>query len=179
MSEFGLKFLAGVAAYVVAFLTAAGPLLYASHLSSRLPKDLHKEDEEGQVSKGNRSIAIRMGARMLCQAILIRHAVFATVAVVRSLFVYRYPFVESLLLIGRSLLLIVAINILAMFSIYAAEATFKMFTKKIDEDRQIAKDNVAVAIFVAFALLAITLVLDPGMEDFASAFIPLGRTGLS
>jgi len=185
MSELGLKFFAGAAAYVVAFLTASGPLLYASHLSSTLGKYLHKEDEDGgedeesKVSKGNRSIAIRMGARMLCQAILIRHAVFATVAVVRSLFVYRYPLTESLKLVGRSVLLIILINIMAMVSIFVAEETFKFFTKKIKEDREINKDNVAVAIFVALALLSITLVLDPGMEDFANAFISLGRSGLS
>lgn len=178
MSDFGLKFLAGVVAYIVAFLTAAGPLLYASHLSSRLLAYLHRNDEEGQVSSGNRSMAIRMGTRMLCQAILIRHAVTATAAVVRSLFVYQYPFAEGLQLIGRSFLLIVIINILAMASIFAAEETFKKFTKKINEDVEIKNDNVAVAIFVALALLAITLVLDPGMEDFANAFIPLGRTGL-
>jgi uncharacterized membrane protein YjfL (UPF0719 family) len=179
MSDFALRLSAGAVAYVVAFLTAAGPLLYASHLSSRLPAFLHGYDEERQVSKGNRSIAIRLGARMLCQAILIRHAVYATAAVVRSLFVYQYPLVDSLWLIGRSIFLIFVINILAMISILAAEETFKFFTKKINEEAEIERDNVAVAVFVAFALLSITLVLDPGMEDFANAFIPLGRSGLS
>lgn len=181
MSELGLRLSAGIAAYVVALLTAAGPLLYASYLSSKLLSFFHKTGdggEENQVATGNRSIAIRMGARMVCQAILIRHAVFATVAVVRSLFVYRYPVDESLWLIGRSVMLIIAINILAMVSIFAAEETFKLFTRKINEDAEIRKDNVAVAIFVALALLAITLVLDPGMEDFANAFIQLGRSGL-
>lgn len=200
MNEYWLKLLAGLVAYVVAFLTAAGPLLYASHLSSlfsegRLRRKRSKvpvaagpgeggepdpgSAEEVQVSMGNRSIAIRMGARMLCQAILIRHAVFATVAVVRSLFVYQYPFAESLELIARSLALIIVINILAMLSVFWAEATLKAFTSKINEDEEIQKGNVAVAIFVALALLAITLVLDPGMKDFAEAFIPLGRAGLN
>ena len=45
-----------------------------------------KLDEEKYLLSGNRSIAISLGSVVLSQAILLRHAVFPTMVVLRDLF---------------------------------------------------------------------------------------------
>jgi hypothetical protein len=55
---------------------------------------------------------------------------------------------------------------------------FTRLTGKIPEHEEILKDNLAVAIFFAFALLSITLILNEGMEDLSRSLIPAGPTGI-
>lgn len=170
---------AGLLAYGVAILVGAGPLVY---LLFRFDIKLllnKKIDEEGLLQAGRRSIAIELGAKIFCQALLIRHAVFAVMAVVRSLFVDEYTSSEVGWLIFRCLLAIIVIVVLALVSVEVASRLFKHLTRNLQEDEEIYKnDNVAMAIFFSLVLLAITLVLNEGMADFSRSLIPFGRTGI-
>jgi hypothetical protein len=51
-------------------------------------------------------------------------------------------------------------------------------TGDLPEHEEILRDNVAVAIFYGFVLLAITIILNEGIEDLARSLIPYGRSGV-
>jgi uncharacterized membrane protein YjfL (UPF0719 family) len=179
-----LVLFAGLLAYGVAITLGAGPLVYlALVLDTALTKQL---DEEGEINKGNLPIAIELGTTILCQAILVRHAVYAAMAIIRSLFVEDLSRGESAWIILGSLVSMAVIAILALASVHVAGAIFKRFAKlelrrkpvmNIDEAIR-KRRNVAMAVFYGLVLLAITVVLNEGMEDFSRSLIPYGRAGL-
>jgi hypothetical protein len=176
MGDFNLLNLgAGVAAYLVAMAFALGPLVYLAH---RFDLALtRKVDEEALLAQRRRSVGIRVGAVLVCQAVLIRHAVPAAMDVLRTPFAYEVPGTETLAMIGRSALFTGFIVVVALSSLKVAGGLFFRLTK-IDEDKEIFEnDNVAVAIYYALVLFAITLVLNEGMHELARSFVPFGRTG--
>ncbi len=67
---------------------------------------------------------------------------------------------------------------MAIGSVWLAGWLFTRMTGDIPEQEEILRDNVAVAIFYAFVLLAITVILNEGIEDLARSIIPYGRSGI-
>ncbi len=165
----------GLVAYVLGVVLCVLPVLFGNFmwLKSRWTRDI---DEEDLLKQGHRSLAIHLGSLFVCQALLVRHAVNAVTQVVRNLFIYRYPFKDALWLLGLCCLFVLLITSLALISVRIAEWSFKRLTGKLKEDEEIKRDNVAVAIFSALVILAITLILNEGVEDFAQSLVPLGRT---
>jgi hypothetical protein len=168
---------AGLIAYFVAIVIGTGPLVYvAFFVNVALTKRL---DEESQIGKGDLAIAVELGTTILCQAILARHAVYAAMAVVRSLFVDELSGQDYAWIILRSVLCSLVIVTLALGSVQFAGFMFKKFTGAMRIEEAIRqRSNVAMAVFYALALLAITVVLNEGMEDFSRSLIPYGRAGI-
>jgi uncharacterized membrane protein YjfL (UPF0719 family) len=80
--------------------------------------------------------------------------------------------------LGQCVLFFVVIAALSFGSVLLAGWLFTRMTRKIPEQQEIRNDNVAVAIFYAFALLAMTVVVNEGIEDLSRSIIPYGRTGV-
>lgn len=178
MSELGFASLvAGFVSYLLALLIGVIPLAY---IAFRLRLTATKSfDEEGALRDGNRAVAIHLGAVMLCQAILARHAVFAIMAIGRSLLVEELSAGETVGVLLRSFVMLIGLSALAMLSIWFAEQVFSWLTKGLDEQKAIQNGNVAMAIFFSLVLLAITIVLNDGMEDFSRSLIPYVRSGVA
>lgn len=172
-----LGILAGLIAYCVAVLLGAGPAVYASYW---LDKVLTTEiDEDRLLQQGHRAIALELGTTIFCQAILIRHAVYAAMAVIRSLFIEDLIWSDSAWVISRSILCVVIIVTLAIGSVHVSGFLFKKLMRHMKVEHEIReRGNFAMAIFYSLALLAITLVLNEGMEDFSRSLIPYGRAGI-
>lgn len=172
-----LVLFAGLLAYVVAIVLGTGPLVYVVKIvDTALTKRI---DEDAKINEGHLPIAIELGATILCQAILVRHAVYAAMAVFRSLFIEDLSWSDSTWIIARSLLCVVVIAVLALASVHVAGAIFKRFTRHMNIEEAIReKNNVAMAVFYGLALLAITMVINEGMEDFSRSLIPYGRAGI-
>jgi uncharacterized membrane protein YjfL (UPF0719 family) len=163
---------AGLVAYAVAVL-AATVLVF---LTYRLNMLLSRREAEDLLRSGHRSTAIALGAVLLSQSILLRHAVFPTMAVVRDLFLAPAPVARVLAVVGQCALFFVIIGVLSVASVVMAEWLFTKLTGRIAEQEEIRKDNLAVAIFFAFAVLAITVIVNEGMEDLSRSLIPYGAT---
>lgn len=170
------SFAAGVLAYGVAaglaiVLVFGTFRLHAAVLTSR-------RDEEQMLLSGHRSLAIALGATLLSQAILLRHAVYPTMAVVRDLFLGQPTLAAVAKVVAQCALFWLVVAVAAIGSVLLAAWLFTRMTGRLPEQAEILKDNVAVAIFYAFVLLAITAVLNEGMEDFSRSLIPYGPTGV-
>lgn len=166
---------AGLLAYAVGFLVGVVPLVHWTLFQIARTK----VKEEDLLLAGNSAIAIDLGSTMLCQAILARHAVFAIMAVVRALFVENPSGAEAGGVLFRSFLVFLALTGISFFSVWLAGRFFRSMTRRLDEEAAIRKGNVAVAIFSALALLAITVILSDGMEDLSRSLIPYARAGIT
>jgi uncharacterized membrane protein YjfL (UPF0719 family) len=167
--------LAGLVAYGVAVLLATLLVFGTYRINTLLASRL---EQERLLLSGHRSIAISLGSVMLSQAILMRHAVFPAMAVLRDLFLVRLSPGVVLASLAQCALFFVIVSLASIASVVLAVSMFTRLTGKIPEHEEILKDNQAVAIFFACALLSITLILNEGMEDLSRSLIPAGPTGI-
>jgi uncharacterized membrane protein YjfL (UPF0719 family) len=167
--------MAGVMALAVAVVTAVILVFLLSRANALIT---HRLDVEGLLREGQVGVAISAGAILLCQAILVRHAVFPVMAGARDLMLS--PFQARAALAGgvRAALIVTVITAAAYGSVALASLLFTRMTGSLDEHEEIRRNNVAVAVFHAFVLLAITAVLNEGIEDLARSLVPYGRTGI-
>jgi uncharacterized membrane protein YjfL (UPF0719 family) len=135
-------------------------------------------DEEQLLRQGNRSVAIALGAVVVGQAVLLRHAVFPSMVVLREVFLAPPSPGEALRAIGQCVLFFAIVAFLAAGSVALATWLFVRMTPHLPETEEILRDNVAVAIFFACVLLAITVLLNEGLEDLSRSLIPYARTGV-
>jgi uncharacterized membrane protein YjfL (UPF0719 family) len=164
---------AGLIAYGVSVVLAT-LLVFGTY---KLATILARVDDEKHLASGHRSIAIVLGAVLLSQALLLRHAVFPIMAVVRELFLAPGSFRSLFVVLGQSVLFALAIAAMSCGSVALSAWLFTKLTGALDERAEIRRDNVAVAILFGFALLAVSLVLSEGVEDVARALVPIGPRG--
>ena len=165
----------GLLACGVAILMATLLVFFTYRVNTFLANRLK---EEQLLLAGHRSVAIALGTVMLCQAILMRHAVFPVMAVIRDLFLVRLSPEMLLMSIAQTALFVVAVGLAAVGAVVLAVYLFTRLTGAIPEREEILKDNVAVAIFFMFALISITLILNEGIEDLSRSLLPAGPTGI-
>jgi hypothetical protein len=137
-----------------------------------------RQDAERMLLSGHRSVAIALGSVVLSQAVLLRHAVFPAMAVVRDLFVQPLSWRATLVVAGRCALFFAALSVISVASVLVAGWLFAHMTGALPEREEILRDNVAMAIFFGFVLLAITLIVNEGVQDLARSLIPYGRGGI-
>ena len=167
--------LAGLLACGVAVIVSAALVFVTFRLNTMLRR---REAQERLLLAGNRSVAIALGATLLSQALLMRHAVFPVMAVLRDLFLERASLYTIVIVTGQCALFFAVIAAVSLGSIWLAGWLFTRMTGDLPEHEEIFRDNVAVAIFYAFVLLAITVILNEGIEDLSRSLIPYGRAGV-
>ena len=176
MSTFDLpSILAGVLACGVAVIVSATLVFVTFRLNTMLRG---REAQDRLLLAGNRSIAIALGATILSQAILMRHAVFPVMAVLRDLFLGRASLYTIVMVAGQCAIFFFVISAVSLGSVWLASWLFTRMTGDLPEHEEIFRDNVAVAIFYGFVLLAITVILNEGIEDLSRSLIPYGQTGI-
>lgn len=135
-------------------------------------------DEDALLLAGNRSVAIVLGATILCQAILLRHAVFPIMVLVRDLFLMPSNFGGVAWVILYCGLCFLIISVVCVGAVAGASWLFRRLARQIPEHQELLRDNVAVAIFFAMVLLSITLVINEGMYDLSRSLIPYPDSGV-
>ena len=151
--------LAGLLACAVAVLVSTALIFVTFRLNSMIRR---RGEQSRLLLAGHRSIAIALGARILSQAILMRHAVFPVMAVIRDLFVEHASFSTILTVAFQCAVFFVIIGAVSIGSVCLADWLFNWLTGELPEHEEIFKDNMAVAIFFAFVLLAIPPTLRGG-----------------
>jgi uncharacterized membrane protein YjfL (UPF0719 family) len=170
-----LSIAAGFIAYGVAILVSSIMVFLTFRLNTLLRKRTAQED---QLKSGHRSMAIALGSTLLSQAILLRHIVFPVMAVIRDLFVQEGRTASLGLIILQALSFFAVISVLCIVSVWLGSLLFTKMTGALDEHREIENDNIAVAIFYAFVIISIALILNEGIEDLSRSLIPYGQSGV-
>lgn len=166
---------AGMAAYGVAVVVATLLVFVVYRANAFITREV---DEEGLLRGGHRSVAISLGAILLSQAVLLRHAVQPVMVMVRDLFLSSPTLRDAAATALRCAGVVALLTLVAFASTALAAFLFTRMTGALDERGEIHRDNVAVAIFHAFVLFAITAVLNEGMEDLARSLVPFGPRGV-
>lgn len=166
---------AGMIAYVASAIAAVLLVFVTYRVNTLLTSRI---DEERLLLAGNRSVAIGLGAILLSQAILMRHAVFPTMVVVRDLFLKPVSWRAAVWVVAHCLAFFLVTGAVAFGSVAIATWLFAKMTGPLPEREQILKDNVAVAILFAFVILGVTLIMNEGLEDLSRSMIPPPRSGI-
>jgi len=175
MAEFNLwSIVAGVISYLLAIL--AGFVMIRAAL--KFETLLTPEDDVELLRRRHRSTAIVLGSTLLCEAILLRHIIFPVMSVIRALLLGNVLAGSTSWILARTALLVAIIFALSLGSVEVARRSVAKFTVNLKDDEEIARDNIAVAVFFAFVLLSITLLLNEGMELLARSLIPFGQGGI-
>lgn len=182
-----LVLLAGLAGYLVSVIASTALVLLFFRLNAKLlPGGKVTAMFTGESSSQALAPAIVLGAATLCEAFLLRHAVFVIMAIVRDflvshgnhLFAGHVPLGSVLRTIWLSTCLLTVLSMISVMSIWVAGAFFNWMTRGIDELAEIASGNIAMAVFFAFVLFAVTAILNEGIEDFSRGLIPFTRPGV-
>jgi uncharacterized membrane protein YjfL (UPF0719 family) len=166
---------AGLLAYLLSVVASVLLVFGTYRLNTVLTRGF---DEERLLQEGHRSVAISLGAVVLSQALLLRHAIFPSMVVLRDLFLVRPDLTAMLWALGQCLAFFVVVALLAVGSVTLAAWLFTRMTPRLSESEEVQKDNVAVAIFFAAVLLAITALLNEGLEDLSRSLIPHASSGI-
>jgi uncharacterized membrane protein YjfL (UPF0719 family) len=166
---------AGFVAYGVSLLAAILLVFLTYRINTILTS---KSGEEKHLLEGNKAVEISIGSVVLSQAILLRHAVFPTMAVLRDLFIRPAALTSTLWAIASCILFFIIIGLLSLGSVWLAGNLFTRMTRKLPEQEEILKDNVAVGIFFGLVVLGITLIINEGLEDLSRSIIPYQKSGV-
>jgi uncharacterized membrane protein YjfL (UPF0719 family) len=137
-----------------------------------------KLDQERHLLAGHRSVAIALGSVVFSQALLLRHAVFPTMVVIRDLFLKPFSAAATAVALAYTLAFFVIMSVLAFGSVTLAAWLFTKMTGALPEQEEILKDNVAVAIFFAFVVVGIAVIVNEGLADLARSIIPYAESGV-
>lgn len=182
-----LILLGGLLGYLVSIIASTALVLLFFRSNARLlPGGKVTTLFTAESSHRSLAPAIALGAATLCEAYLLRHAVFAVMTLVQDfliahgnhLFTGDFPLWPFLKMVVLSALLLVVLSALAVLSIWIAGTFFNWMTRGIDELAEIAKGHVAVAILFAFVLFAVTAILNEGIEGVSRVLIPYSRSGV-
>lgn len=163
----GAILLSGVLSVVLLFIVYRVDLLVT-----------RKINETRHLLEGKKSIAIVLGAVLFSQALLFRHALYPVMTVVRIAIINKLSGMSILTTVLYSLLYIVIMAVLSILLVGLSLWLFSLMNRQIDEKQEILKDNVAVAIFLAFVVLSITVIIDQGIADLAQSLIPEVQKGV-
>ncbi len=135
-------------------------------------------DEERQLRKNNTAVGIVLGAVFLGEAIIVRQAIYPAMAVIQ---IYVLEGQNNLGGFFKMMVLgagyVIFSGVLALVSILFSLWIFTKMTPRLNEYEEIRNNNVAVALFVAFFVLSICLLMSTGVEGLTRALIPFPEVG--
>lgn len=167
--------LTGVLAYVVAVLVSV-LLVFAVH---RVSPVIGMGMVESDLARaGNPAEGLAMGAVVLGQAVLLRHAVYPVMAMMRNVLSRPFRLPEVAIGVLYSALFVLVVAAAAVFAVQFAAWMFTRLTPELDEREEIRRGNLAVAIYFALIVLSTTIVVNEGVEDLARSIIPYESAGI-
>ncbi len=136
-----------------------------------------KIDEAQHLLDGNVSVSIMLGSILLSQAILLRHAIHPVMTVIRTSMISRTSGLTVVSTIGTAMLFVIIMAVLSIILAGISMWLFSVMNRRIKEYDEIIKNNIAVAIFLAFVVISIAIIIDQGMADLAQSIIPEAERG--
>jgi len=135
-------------------------------------------DEERQLRKKNTSVGIILGSVLLGEAIVVKQAVYPVMAVIQIFILGQERGIANFLkMIGLSVGYVVLAGILALVCIFFSFWLFNRLTPRIDQYEEIKNNNLAVALFMAFFIIAVCLLISQGVSGLTKALIPFPEVG--
>lgn len=169
-----LTVISGIIAIGVSILISVILVFVTFRIDIALTK---KIDEIQKLLDGNKSIAIMLGAVIISQAILLRHALHPIMVVIRNSMLNKIAGMSIVWAVIYCLLFLIIISIVSIMAAALATWMFAKMNKDFNAKDELMKDNVAVAIFLGTVVIAIVLIVEGGVSDLAESIIPYVERG--
>ena len=135
-------------------------------------------DQEKQLHRRNTAVGLVLGSILVGEAVIIMQAIYPVMAVVQIYALASGKGVGALL---RTVGLVVGDILLAgMLAVLSILLTFRLFDKLtpgIDEYQEIREGNIAIAVFMALVIIAMSLIVSSGVAALIRALIPFPKAG--
>lgn len=163
-AEFFLSF--GLSALVI-ILTYRGFLRLMPHM-----------DGEEEIRKGNAAVAIMLGSLMIGAALILQQAVYPVVGILMvSLTSEGLGPKDYLLMAGYALGHLVFGFLVSVGCVLLALKFFEKLTGAMEEDKEIRKGNVPIAIVLASVVLVLSMFMKEGVSAMTKTLIPEPQLG--
>ncbi len=157
-----VAFLAGLVQFIVGLVLAMVSVYIGLKMFDRLTKGINEWEE---IKKGNVAVGILLAAVILSIANVIQSGVLRITADIGGGQSVGVMMVGLLVGIVNLIIGLVA----AVIAIYIAIRVLDKITKDIDEFKEIAKGNVAVAVIMAGVLIAVSFIIAAAVAGFSNA----------
>lgn len=135
-------------------------------------------DEERQLREKNTSVGVLLGSILLGEAIVVKQAIYPVMAVIQIYILGEEKgFSNFLKMLGYSVGYVFLAGILALACILFSFWLFNKLTPRIDHFQEIKENNVAVALFMAIFIIAISFLISTGVAGLTRALIPFPEVG--
>jgi putative membrane protein len=135
-------------------------------------------DQEKQLHRRNTAVGLALGSILVGEAIIVMQAIYPVMAVVQ---IYALDsskdFGALLRTVGLVVGQILLAGLLAVLSILLSFWLFDKLTPGIDEYHEIREGNVAIAVFMALLIVAMSLIVSSGVAALTRALIPFPKIG--
>ena len=148
----------------------------ASKIFQKLTSGINDTEE---LKNKNTAVGIINAAIVIALIIVVRTSVETAITIFSN--TLQNPDAEIITFAKTALLMlghIVLAGIIALGTIYIALKIFTRLTKEIDELNEIKENNIAVSIFLSAIIIAIALLLEPGLRTILDALIPFPPVSL-
>jgi uncharacterized membrane protein YjfL (UPF0719 family) len=153
---------AAIIQLVVGLALALGSVYIGLKLFDRMTKGI---DEWKEILKGNVAVGILMAAVIFSIANVVQSGVGSLLANLGA----SQPMDQMLIDLGLGLINLLIGLAAAIFSIWVALKVLDRITKDVDEMKELAKGNVAVAVIMAGVLLAVSFVIAAAVSGISNA----------
>ena len=131
-----------------------------------------------QVKSGNVAASMVLGAELLAFGILMKSCLYPVSAVLQDLlmktsggagFLKTFGFISGYFVLGYAL---------SVLTVFISAKLFQLLTRRLDEKAEIAAGNMAVAVVLGIVIVAVALMVQPGLSDLLNTLIPPPDSGL-
>lgn len=164
------SFLLGLLFYMLAFTFS----IITIFLCFKVVMRITKYNDLALIKENNAAAAIVIASSFIAMAFLVKNAIYPASAVIQDYWFLadKVP-IDLTLLILRVCGYLLLTVIISLFSISSALKTFQWLTRDMDEELEIRRNNVAVAVLLGGVLVAFAIMIETGISDFVNALIPM------
>ncbi len=162
--------LTGLLQVVLSLLIGVIFIYTASKVFQRMIEGINETEE---LKNNNIAVAILNSSIVLAIIIVVRNSIETSITIFSN--TIRNPETIPITYIKTAAIMlghIILSGILAFFAVYISLLFFMKLTKDLDELMEIKKNNVAVSVFLSVIIIAIALLLEPGIRTMLDALIP-------
>jgi uncharacterized membrane protein YjfL (UPF0719 family) len=132
-----------------------------------------RTDEERELGRNNRAIAISLGATLLSVGIIVREGIDPIMSTIQDLVVHGERDAGAILgVVGHGLLFVAIIFFAAVGSLVLAVRAFAHLAHRFDPEAGIRQGNESLAILYAAVTIVLALFIANGAGDLVAAMIP-------
>lgn len=135
-------------------------------------------DEENQLKRGNAAVGIVLGGILVGEVLVVRQAIYPVMAVLQIFVMGGERSLPAFLkLAGLSVGYVFLAGVLAVLCILFSLWLFDRMTPGIEEYEEIKAGNIAVAVFMALLIVAVSILIGSGVSGLTKALVPFPEVG--